>query len=95
MDFGILLTKYKWWMNGRPKLSLLGPLLWIVWAFFQRTVTTYFNPQHMGLKHTFFLHGLGFITHQTLTVDEWKAQNILTSSISYDILGVLIMDWVH
>jgi len=49
----------------------------------------------MGLKHTFFLHGLGFITHQTLTVDEWKAQNILTSSISYDILGVLIMDWVH
>jgi hypothetical protein len=28
-------------------------------------------------------------------VDEWEAQNILTSSISYDILGVLIMDMVH
>jgi hypothetical protein len=41
----------------------------------------YFNPQNMCLKHT-FLHGFGFITHQTLTEDEWEAQNILTSSIS-------------
>jgi hypothetical protein len=32
---------------------------------------------------------------QTSTVDEWEAQNILTSSISYDILGVLIMDRVN
>ncbi len=32
MVFGILLTKYKWWMNGRPKISLLGPLLRIFWA---------------------------------------------------------------
>jgi len=26
---------------------------------------------------------------------EWEAQNILTRSISYDILGVLIMDMVY
>jgi hypothetical protein len=28
-------------------------------------------------------------------VDEWEAQNILTSYISEDILGLLIMDRVH
>jgi len=28
-------------------------------------------------------------------VDEWEAQNILTSCISEDILGLLIMDRVH
>jgi len=28
-------------------------------------------------------------------VGEWDAQNILTRSISYDILGVLIMDMVY
>jgi hypothetical protein len=26
---------------------------------------------------------------------KWKAENILTRSISYDILGVLIMDMVY
>jgi hypothetical protein len=28
------------------------------------------------------LHGFGFITHKASMVDEWEAQNILTSSIS-------------
>jgi len=27
------------------------------------------------------LHGFGLITHKTSMVDEWEAQNILTSSI--------------
>jgi hypothetical protein len=34
-------------------------------------------------------------THQTLTVDEWEAQNIFTGTISEDILGLLTMDMVH
>jgi hypothetical protein len=28
-------------------------------------------------------------------ISKWEAQNILTRSISYDILGVLIMDMVY
>jgi hypothetical protein len=28
-------------------------------------------------------------------IKEWEAQNILTKSIRYDILGVLIMDMVY
>jgi hypothetical protein len=28
-------------------------------------------------------------------INEWEAKNILTRSIIYDILGVLIMDWVY
>jgi hypothetical protein len=28
-------------------------------------------------------------------MSKWKVQNILTRSISYDILGVLIMDMVY
>jgi len=28
------------------------------------------------------LHGLGLITHKTSMVNEWEAQNILTSSIT-------------
>jgi len=35
----------------------------------------------MGGKHP-FLHGFRLITHKTSMVDEWEAQNILTSSIS-------------
>jgi len=27
-------------------------------------------------------------------INEWEAKNILTQSISYDILGVLIMDMI-
>ena len=30
-----------------------------------------------------------------LMINEWEAQNILTKSIRYDILGVLIMDMVY
>jgi hypothetical protein len=48
-----------------------------------------------GIDNTHFLHGFGLITHQILLIYEWEAQNILTRSISYDILGLLIMDMVY
>jgi hypothetical protein len=38
---------------------------------------------------------LGYNSHQIEMVGEWNAQNILTRSIRYDILGVLIMDTVY
>jgi len=44
--------------------------------------------------NTQFLHGFGLITHQTSTVDEWEAQNTLTSSITEDILTMSTMDRV-
>ncbi len=36
--------------------------------------------------------GFGLITHQIFMINEWEAKNILTRSISYDILRVLIKD---
>jgi hypothetical protein len=48
----------------------------------------------MGWKQP-FLHGFGSITHPILMKYKWKIQKILTRSISYDILGVLIMDMVY
>jgi hypothetical protein len=36
----------------------------------------------MWVENTHVPHGFGFITHQTLTVDEWEAQNILTKTIN-------------
>jgi hypothetical protein len=41
------------------------------------------------------MHGLGLITRKTLMVNEWEAQNILTSSTSKVILGLLTMDSDH
>jgi hypothetical protein len=32
MVLGILFTKYKCWVNGRPKISSIGLLLKIFWA---------------------------------------------------------------
>ncbi len=44
---------------------------------------------------THFLHEFGLINHPILMMSKWEAQNILTISITYDILGVLIMDMVY
>jgi len=35
----------------------------------------------MGWNHPIF-HGFGFFTYQRSMVDTWKAQNILTSSLT-------------
>jgi hypothetical protein len=50
---------------------------------------------HPWVGNTHFLHGFGLITYQILMIYKWDAQNILTRSISCDILGVLIMDMVY
>jgi hypothetical protein len=47
------------------------------------------------VENNHFSHGFPFSTHQTLTVDEWKAQNIFSGTISEDILGLLTMNMVH
>jgi hypothetical protein len=49
----------------------------------------------MWVENNHFSHGFPFITHQTVTVDEWEAQNIFTGTISEDILGLLTMNMVH
>ena len=49
----------------------------------------------MWVENTHVPHGFGFITHQTLTVDEWEAQNIFTVTISEDIMGLLTKYMVH
>ena len=41
------------------------------------------------------MYGFGLNTHKRSMVDEKEAQNILTSYISEDILGLLIMDRVQ
>ena len=51
--------------------------------------------QNPWVGNTHFLHGFGLITHPILMMSKWEAQNILTRSISYDIMGVLIMDMVY
>ena len=61
-----------------------------LWTWYTDTIKR--NPW-VGKTH--FLHGFRFITHQILMIYEWEAQNILTRSISYEILGVLIMDMVY
>jgi len=50
---------------------------------------------HPWVGKTHFLHGFGLITHPILIIYKWEAQNILTRSLSYDILGVTIMDMVY
>jgi hypothetical protein len=61
-----------------------------LWTWYTDTIKR--NPW-VGKTH--FLHGFGLITHPILMMSKWKAQNILTRSISYDILGVLIMDMIY
>jgi hypothetical protein len=43
MVFGILLTKYKWWMNGRPKISLPMGLKHPFFAWYW-----VYNPQNIN-----------------------------------------------
>jgi len=45
--------------------------------------------------NTHFFHGFRLITRQILMICEWEAQIILTRSISYDNLRVLIMVMVY
>ena len=59
------------------------------------TGSTDMITHHPWVGNTHFLHGFGLITHQILMIYKWDAQNILTRSISCDILGVLIMDMVY
>jgi hypothetical protein len=54
----------------------------------------YYKAKSMGGKHP-ILHGFRLINHQILMIYEWEAQNILTRSISCDILCVLIMVMVY
>jgi hypothetical protein len=67
----------------------------IIWASLLWSWSTDILKQNPWVGNTHFLHGFGLITHQILMIYEWEAQNILTRSISYDILGVLIMDMVY
>jgi hypothetical protein len=46
--------------------------------------------QNPWVGNTHFLHGFWLSTHQIIMIYKWDAQNILTRSISYDILGVAI-----
>ena len=59
------------------------------------TWSTDILKQNPWVGNTHFLHGFGLRTHQILFIYEWGTQNILTRSISYDILGILIMDMVY
>jgi hypothetical protein len=67
----------------------------IFWASYLWTWYTDILNYYKWVGNTHFLHGFGLITHQILMIYKWDAQNILTRSISYDILGVLIMDMVY
>jgi hypothetical protein len=50
---------------------------------------------HPWVGKTHFFHGFGLNTLPILMMSKWKVQNILTRSISCDILGVLIMNMVY
>jgi hypothetical protein len=67
----------------------------IFWASQLWTWSTDILNYYKRVGKTHFLHGSGLITHPILMMSKWKAQNILTRSITYDILGVLIMDMVY
>ena len=67
----------------------------IFWASLLWTWSTNILNYYKWVGKTHFLHGFGLITHPILMMSKWEAQNILTRSISYDILGVLIMDMVY
>jgi len=54
--------------------------------------STDFLNYYKWVGNTHYFHGFGLITHQILMINEWEAKNILTRSISYDILRVLIKD---
>ena len=67
----------------------------IFWASSLWTWSTDILKYYKWVGTTHFFHGFGLITHQILMICEWEAQNILTSSINNDIMGVLIMDIVY
>ena len=46
--------------------------------------------QNPWVGNSQFLHVFWLSTHQIQMIYKWDAQNILTRSISYDILGVAI-----
>ena len=63
----------------------------IFWGSYLWTWPTDILNYYEWVGNTQYFHGLGLITHPILMINEWEAQNILTRSISYIILGVLIM----
>ena len=67
----------------------------IFWAFQLWTWYTDILNYYKWVGNTHYFHGFGLITPPILMMYEWEDQNILTRSISYDILGVLIMDMVY
>jgi hypothetical protein len=87
--------KYYRFMNGRPKISYLDPLVMIFWASELWIWSTDFFNFHEWEGNTHYFHGFGLITHQILMIYEWEALNILSRSITYDLLGVLTMDMVY
>ena len=82
---------YKWDAQNILTRSISYDILGVL---IMDMVYWYNKTKSMGRKNP-FLHGFGIITHPILMMSKWKAQNILTRSITYDILGVLIMDWVN